>query len=260
MRILVTNDDGVHAEGLAVLERVAKALSDDVFTIVPETEQSGVSRALTLTMPVRVRDAGERRFAVSGTPTDCVLLGVYDLIKEKKPDLVLSGVNRGSNLADDVTLSGTIAGALAGMHLGIPSIALSQARGFRGPEYDIPWETAERFAPGIIAALVKQGWPREVVMNVNFPDRLPDDVNAVEVTFQGERDSDIRHVEKRTDLRGNGYYWIGYRGQLSNPPEGSDLRAIYEGRISVTPLHIDLTHRETMHALKGAIGGTIPKA
>ncbi|MET0183262.1 MAG: 5'/3'-nucleotidase SurE [Caulobacterales bacterium] len=259
MRILVTNDDGIHAEGLAVLERVARTLSDDVFTIAPETEQSGVSRALTLTAPVRVRNAGERRFAVSGTPTDCVLLGVYDLLKDKKPTLLLSGVNRGSNLADDVTLSGTIAGALAGMHLDIPSIALSQARGFRGPEYDIPWDTAERYAPGIIAALVKGGWPRNVVMNINFPDRAPDDVAEVEVTFQGERDADIRHIEKRTDLRGNGYYWIGYKSQLSNPPAGSDLRAIYDGRISVTPLHVDLTHTETVRNLKGLLGGAIPK-
>ncbi len=259
MRILCTNDDGVHAEGLAVLERIARALSDDVWVIAPETEQSGVSRALTLTMPVRVRAAGAQRFAVTGTPTDCVLLGVNELIEGAKPDLVLSGVNRGSNLAEDVTMSGTIAGALQGMHHGIPSIALSQTRGFRGEEA-VAWETAARFAPGIIKRLVETGWPRDVVMNINFPDVLPDDVTAVEVTRQGERDQDIRRVEKRTDLRGNGYYWIGFRPQRSNPPEGTDLRAVYDGRISVTPLHVDLTHAETVAKLKGVLGGAPPKA
>lgn len=260
MRILCTNDDGIHAEGLAVLERVAAALSDDVWVIAPESEQSGVSRALTLTVPVRVRKAGAKRYAVSGTPTDCVLLGLGDLVQGAKPDLLLSGVNRGSNMADDVTHSGTIAGALAGLAAGIPSIALSQARGYRGPDEDIPWETAERYAPGIIKTLVDHGWPREVVMNVNFPDRLADDVRAVEMTFQGVRDTDVRHIEKRTDLRGNGYYWIGYRNARSNPPPGSDLHAIYNGAISVTPLHVDLTHRETLHQLKGVLGGAPPRA
>lgn len=260
MRILCTNDDGIHATGLAVLERIARHFSDDVWVIAPESEQSGASRALTLTAPIRVRQAGPKRFAVSGTPTDCVLLGVEHLIEGGAPDLVLSGVNRGQNIAEDVTFSGTIAGAMQGMQLGIPAIALSQARGFRGEEEQIPWETAERFGPGIVGALLKQGWPKDVLMNVNFPDALPDEVTQVETTFQGRRDQHIVYADKRTDLRGNAYFWLGFNGKLSNPPEGSDLRAIYAGRISVTPLHIDLTHRETIHALKGVIGGAPPKA
>lgn len=258
MRILCTNDDGIHAEGLAVLERIAAQLSDDVWVIAPETEQSGVSRALSLTVPLRVRAATSRKYAVSGTPTDCVLLGCGDIIEGAKPDLLLSGVNRGSNMADDVTLSGTIAGALAGLHAGIPSIALSQARGYRGPDEDIPWETAERFAPGIISALVRHGWPADVVINVNFPDRKPEDVDKLDVTWQGQRDTDVRHVEKRTDLRGNGYYWIGFRNQRSATKPGSDLDAIYNGRISVTPLHVDLTHRETLERLKAVLDGPPP--
>ncbi|MBL8531727.1 MAG: 5'/3'-nucleotidase SurE [Hyphomonadaceae bacterium] len=260
MRILCTNDDGIHATGLAVLEKIARRFSDDVWVIAPESEQSGASRALTLTAPIRVRQVEAKRFAITGTPTDCVLLGVEHLIEGAAPDLVLSGVNRGQNIAEDVTFSGTIAGAMQGMQLGIPAIALSQARGFRSVEAPIPWETAEAFGPGIVAKLLEQGWPKDVLINVNFPDLPPDQVSEVEVTSQGRRDQHIIYADKRTDPRGGSYFWLGFRGQLSNPPQGADLRAIYEGRISVTPLHVDLTHMETVHALKGVLGGAPPKA
>ncbi len=257
MRILVTNDDGVHAPGLAILERIAQTLSQDVWVAAPELEQSGASRALTISDPIRVREAGPKRFAISGTPTDCVQLAVLELMGGVRPDLVLSGVNAGQNIADDVTLSGTIAGALQGMMFGIPSIALSQAKNFRAPQ-SLPWATAEHFGPGIVRRLVEIGWPRDVVMNVNFPDREPEDVDAVEVTRQGHRDARIVTAERRTDPRGNDYFWFGFQGRLSNPPEGTDLRAIYEGRISVTPLHLELTHHDTLHQLKGKLGGSPP--
>jgi 5'-nucleotidase len=260
MRILCTNDDGIHATGLAVLEKIARSFSDDVWVIAPEQEQSGASRALTLTAPIRVRQAEAKRFAVSGTPTDCVLLGIEHLIEGARPDLVLSGVNRGQNIAEDVTFSGTIAGAMQGMQLGIPAIALSQARGFRGEEAAIPWETAETYGPGIVGQLLKHGWPKDVLINVNFPDAPPEAVEAVETTFQGRRDHHIVYADRRTDPRGGDYFWLGFHGQRSDPPEGSDLRAIYENRISVTPLHIDLTHKETIYALKGVLGGAPPKA
>jgi 5'-nucleotidase len=260
MRILCTNDDGIHATGLAVLEKIARSFSDDVWVIAPEQEQSGASRALTLTAPIRVRQAGPKRFAVSGTPTDCVLLGIDHLIEGARPDLVLSGVNRGQNIAEDVTFSGTIAGAMQGMQLGIPAIALSQARGFRGEEATIPWQTSETYGPGVVRKLIEHGWPRDVLINVNFPDVEPGDVKAVEMTFQGRRDQHVIYADKRTDPRGGTYFWLGFRGNRSNPPEGSDIRAIYEGRISVTPLHIDLTHQESIHELKGVLGGAPPKA
>ncbi|HVV31892.1 MAG TPA: 5'/3'-nucleotidase SurE [Caulobacterales bacterium] len=259
MRILCTNDDGIHATGLAVLEKIARTFSDDVWVIAPEQEQSGASRALTLTAPIRVRKAGPKRFAISGTPTDCVLLGVEHLIEDGIPDLVLSGVNRGQNIAEDVTFSGTIAGAMQGMQLGIPAIALSQARGFRGEEAAIPWETAETYGPGVVGALLKAGWPKGVVMNVNFPDLPPDEVKEVEVTHQGFRDQHIVYADKRTDLRGGTYFWLGFHGVRSDPAEGTDLRAIYNGKITVTPLHIDLTHQQTVHDLKGVLGGAPPK-
>ena len=260
MRILCTNDDGIHAEGLACLERIAGALSDDIWVVAPEIEQSGASRALTLSIPLRVRKLDDRRFAVAGTPTDCVELAVQELIEGAKPDLVLSGVNRGQNIAEDVTLSGTVAGALQGMALGIPSIALSQAMRIFDDSERAMYETAEAYGPAIVQRLMEVGWPAgEVVMNVNFPDVAPADVSAVEVTRQGRRDFKHMHAERRTDPRGRDYYWMGFTGKLSNPPAGTDLRAIYDGKISVTPLHIDLTHGETVNRLKGVLGGAPPK-
>jgi len=256
LRILLTNDDGIHAEGLTALERIAGELSDDVWIVAPEYEQSGASRALTLADPIRVRQIGERRFSTTGTPTDCVLMGLNTLVEGKRPDLVLSGVNRGANLAEDVTMSGTVAGAIEAMALGVPGIALSQM-GFYEP--GASYEPAEAFGPGIIRKLVKTGWPRDVVMNINFPNGPVEKITEVEVTRQGFRDSHIRHAEKRTDLRGREYYWMGFRQERSKPADGTDLRALYEGRISVTPLHIDLTHMPSVHELKKVLGGPPPK-
>ena len=258
MRILLTNDDGIHAEGLAALETIASVLSDDIWICAPEYEQSGASRALTLTDPVRVRKLDPRRFATTGTPTDCVMLAIHELMEGAKPDLVLSGVNRGANLAEDVTLSGTVAGAIEGMAMGVPSIALSQT-GWPTGDADI-FGPAVHFAPGIIAKLVASGWPKDVIINVNFPARPVAEITEVEVTRQTFRDINVRHAEKRTDLRNREYYWMGFRQERSSPAEGTDLKAIYDGKISVTPLHIDLTHLETVHRLKGVLGGAPPKA
>lgn len=259
MRILLTNDDGINAPGLKSLEKIARALSDDVWICAPEYEQSGASRALTLSDPIRVRKLDERRFAVEGTPTDCVMMAVQQLIDGPQPDLVLSGVNRGQNLAEDVTLSGTVAGAIEGMAHGIPSIALSQTMNFFHDEVIAHWETAEAFGPGIVQRLLEVGWPADVIMNVNFPAVTPDRVTEVEVTRQGFRDGLLRNMEKRTDLRGRDYYWMGFSAKASEPAPGTDLKAVYSGRISVTPLHIDLTHNETVHKLKGVLGGAPPK-
>jgi 5'-nucleotidase len=260
MRILLTNDDGIHAPGLEALERIARTLSDDVWIVAPETEQSGASRSLTLADPIRVRRAGDQRFAVHGTPTDCVMLAVQNLIEGTAPDLVLSGVNRGQNLGEDVTVSGTVAGAMMGMALGIPGVALSQAMARFHDDERALFHTAEAYAPGIIRHLLKAGWPNDVIININFPDLEPEEVSEVEVCAQGIRDVINGHAERRTDLRGRDYYWMGWRGLPDNAPAGTDLYAVRHGRISVTPLHIDLTHRPTMHALKGVLGGPPPKA
>ena len=258
MRILLTNDDGIGAEGLDALVRVAKRLSDDVWVCAPETEQSGASRRLTLTEPVRVRKLEPQIYAASGTPTDCVMLAVQELLADRKPDLVLSGINRGQNVAEDVTFSGTVAGALQGMALGVPSIALSQVLTRFHDSVVARYDTAEAHAPGVISRLIEIGWPRSVVMNLNFPPVAPEEVEGVEVTVQGMRDESYLHFDKRTDLRGRDYYWLGYRGKAVTPEPGTDLHAVRERRISVTPLHIDLTHRESVRELRGKLGGDVP--
>ena len=251
MRILCTNDDGVHARGLQSLVTIARAISDDVWVVAPHEEQSGAARALTLTTPLRVRQYEEKGWSVAGTPTDAVMMAFHKLMPSP-PDLVLSGVNNGQNIADDVTFSGTIAGALQGMTLGAPSIALSLSRLRRDTAR---WATAEALGPAVIRKLLETGWPQDVVMNVNFPDRDPDDVAGLEVTRQGARDRQMLFIEERQDLRGSAYYWFGYHPQLSNPPEGTDLRAVYDGRISVTPLHLALTHQESLAGLREAFAG-----
>ncbi len=258
MRILLTNDDGIDAEGLACLENIARTLSDDVWIVAPAVEQSGKGRGLTLTEPLRVNKLGDKRYAVTGTPTDCVILAVNDLMPEK-PDLVLSGVNRGHNVGEDVSYSGTVAGALQGMAFGIRSIALSQSLERFHDDVVAHWETAEAFGPGIIARLLEQEWEDGVVMNVNFPKLPPELVKEVEVTRQGFRDIGELHAVRRQDMRGRDYYWMAFRGKPHEHPQGTDLRAMDEGRISVTPLHIDLTHMRMINDLKKVLGGAPPK-
>lgn len=259
MRILLTNDDGIAAEGLAALRRIANALSDDVWVCAPEQEQSGAGRALTLSEPVRVRQIEPQVFAVSGTPTDCAMLAIQELIPGRRPDLVLSGVNRGQNVAESVTLSGTVAGALQGMAMGIPSIALSQALMRFDEKIIASFDVAEHFGPGLIQRLISVGWPEKVILNINFPPVAVGDVKGVEVTHQGARDHHHLHFQRRTDPRGRDYFWMSFEGRPSTPPAGSDLEAVFGGHISVTPLHIDLTHRETAAKLRGLVGGAPPR-
>jgi 5'-nucleotidase len=249
MRILVTNDDGIHAPGLAVAEGIARALTDDVWVVAPETEQSGASHSLTLTLPLRLRAIEAKRFAVTGTPTDCVMMGVAEIMKDGPPTLILSGVNRGSNIADDVTYSGTIAGAMEGTALGIPAIAMSQAYGF-GESREVSWSCAQEQGPALVRRLVEIGWPQDVLININFPETAPGVTANVEVTAQGKRDLQTALLDRRVDARGIPYYWIGFKRVKSDPQAGTDLRAIYEKRISVTPLHLNLTEHRVLETLK----------
>ena len=248
MRILITNDDGIHSPGLAACLEIARTLSEEVWIVAPEIDQSGVSHSLSLNDPLRMREVGERHFAVKGTPTDCVIMGVRHLMKEK-PDLVLSGVNRGRNCAEDVTYSGTVAGAMEGTVLGIPSFALSQAYAFT-TKHNPYWETAIKHAPDLIKRVLKAGMPRDVLVNVNFPDCQPEQVAGVAVTVQGKRDQELLRIDGRHDGRGNPYYWIAFtRGGVSGAAQGSDLAALMENRISVTPLRLDLTDEPFMTTL-----------
>lgn len=248
MKILLTNDDGIDAPGLPVLEAIARTLSDDIWTCAPLVEQSGMSRALTLTQPVRLRQYRDKVFSVSGTPSDCVLIAMRELM-DSPPDLILSGVNNGQNIGEDTSYSGTIAAAMFGMQHGVRSVALSQTKNMRGPG-SLPWETAELWGPRALARVLDKGWPDDVVININFPDCEPDEVKGIQITRQGFRDENIIYTDKREDLRGNAYFWIGHQGKLSDPDEGTDLRAIYDGHVSITPLHVDLTHNRFLKEMQ----------
>lgn len=248
LRILLTNDDGIHAPGLTVLREIANELSDDVWVVAPETEQSGGSRSLTLSDPLRVRHIDDRTFAVNGTPTDCILMGIAKLVDGKRPDLVLSGVNRGQNIADDVTYSGTIAGAMEGSCSGIASIALSQA--FADDKNDEPkWQTGRVFAPQVIARLLDLGWPKNSILNLNFPNLEPEEVAGVRLTSQSLRNKQPTHIDERIDARGKSYYWIGYANREELDQKGGDINALLEGYISVTPLHLNLTDEKLLAVL-----------
>ena len=245
MRILITNDDGIHAHGIGVLEEIARALSDDVFVVAPELDQSGVAHSLSLNDPLRLREVSPRHFAVKGTPTDCVIMGVYKVLDGIKPDLILSGVNIGHNLAEDVIYSGTVAGAMEGAVLGVPSIALSQGYP-AGDRIGIDFSAALVHGPRIIKQILDMGMTADVLTNVNFPSVPADKVGGVNVTRQGRRDANLAGVEERFDGRKNPYYWIQYARTRSAPPVGTDLEAIASGRISVTPLRLDLTDEATL--------------
>ena len=254
MRILCTNDDGIHAPGLKIIEQIAKALSDDVWVVAPELDQSGVSHSLSLNDPLRLREVGPRHFAVRGTPTDCVIMGSRHILGAKGPDLVLSGVNRGRNVAEDVVYSGTIAGALEGTILGLPSFALSQE--FSMETRDKPlWETALKFGPQILRKVIDAGIPKNTVVNVNFPACAPEDVAGVLVTRQGKRNLGFLKIDERRDGRGNPYFWIGFErsAMMEAPASGTDLAALAARCVSVTPLRLDRTDDVFAQALTGIL-------
>ena len=250
MRILLTNDDGIHAEGLAVLERIARTLSDDVWVVAPETDQSGVAHSMTFSEPLRLRKVDDRHFALRGTPTDSVIMAVREVLPEP-PDLVLSGVNSGQNSADDVTYSGTVAGAIEGTLLGIRSIALSQAYNWDNGRV-VPWEVCEEHAPPLLKKLTGVQLPDGVFLNVNFPNCRPDEVEGVKATVQGKLAHGIM-VEERKDGRGFPYYWLTFGRGAEQLAEDSDVHALRARQISVTPLKLDYTAHEAKQALEEAL-------
>jgi 5'-nucleotidase len=252
MRILLTNDDGIDSPGLHALRQIAGEFSKDVWVVAPETNQSGASHSLSLHEPLRMRQVDEHAFAVRGTPTDSVIMGVRHVLKDKPPDLVLSGINRGANMAEDVTYSGTIAGAFEGTTLGIRSIALSQAYGL-DRDRSLKWQTALAHGPELIRKLLALDWAPPALFNVNFPDREPGEVEGIAVTRQGRRDPGLLAIDERADTWGNAYYWLAFERRRSSTQEGTDLWAVYSGRISVTPLYLDLTHRPMLETLAEAL-------
>jgi 5'-nucleotidase len=245
MRILCTNDDGIHAPGLQSLEAIARQLSDDVWVVAPETDQSGVAHSLSLNDPLRLREISPRHFAVKGTPTDCVIMAIRQLMNEHRPDLVLSGVNRGQNVAEDVSYSGTVAGAIEGTILGVPSIALSQAYGPAGRD-EIKWRCAEHHAPKTVRKLLEAGIEKGILVNVNFPDCEPEEVEGAAVVNQGQRNQELLRLDERHDGRGIPYYWIAFERRRITPSNGTDLWAIANRRIAITPLRVDMTDEPTL--------------
>jgi 5'-nucleotidase len=251
MRILITNDDGIQSAGLTSLEKIARTLSDDVWVIAPETDQSGVAHSLTLSDPLRLRQIDERHFALKGTPTDCVIMGVRKVLPAM-PDLVLSGINRGQNLAEDVTYSGTVAGAMEGAILGIRSIAVSQAYSWDndvGPDYSI----AEAHAPDLFRKLIGFDLPPYTLLNVNFPACPADEVKGVKVTVQGHHEQSGLSIDERRDGRGDPYYWLRFQDRGKSVLDNSDLQAIADGYVSISPLRIDLTAHDLVSHLAGAL-------
>ena len=258
MRILLTNDDGIHAPGFAVLERIAAALSDDIWAVAPAEEQSGAGHSLTLSRPVRLRRLGERRFAVAGTPTDAVMLALAHVMKDSPPDLILSGVNRGANLAEDVTYSGTVSAAMEGALAGVRSIALSQAYSREGMGDTVPFAAAEAWGAQVLSALIEQPFAPRTLTNVNFPALGPDAVRGVRVCRQGFHDYGRLRIVDRVDPRGYPYFWFGLAPTQHTPGHVTDVEAVADGYISVTPLHLDLTHDRALAGLADTLSVIAP--
>jgi 5'-nucleotidase len=249
-RVLISNDDGVNAPGIKLLERVMKKVCKEVWVVAPETEQSGAGHSLSLRRPLRLRKVSARKFAVDGTPTDSVLLATKEVLKDAPPDLLLSGINLGANVGEDVTYSGTVSAAFEGTLMGIPSIALSQIYGRR---HGVRWSTAENHVAETVRRLVSQPWQRNVLWNVNFPNRPYDEVQGLQITRQGKRKLGGRLAEG-TDPRGEPFFWIAAQARQPSYPRGTDLNAVMNGYISATPLSLELSHRGMIARMRKALG------
>lgn len=241
--ILICNDDGVRSEGIEALAAALKSVGT-VYVVAPDRERSAASHSLTLSHPLRVEKLGPRTYSVDGTPTDCVNLGVNGILKGRKIDLLVSGINKGANLGDDITYSGTVSAAMEGTILGIPSIAVSVVTRSR-----FRFDVASEFAVTAARKVMQQGLPDDTLLNVNVPNVPKDKIAGVRMTRMGKRVYGDVIVEKR-DPRGRKYYWIGGDYLTSEEVPGSDLEAIEDNCISITPIHLDLTNYAALRALR----------
>lgn len=246
-RVLLTNDDGIDAPGLAVLEEIASAIAEEVWVVAPEHDRSGTSHSISLHAPLRINEEGERRYAVSGTPGDCVVMAVRYLMAGAEPDLVLSGVNRGANLGVETVFSGTVGAAMTGLLLGIPSLALSQT--FIDRE-DVPWHTARALAPDILGRLLKNGWNPQSCLNINFPAVPPEKAGPLTVTRQGAGYVRGIDVISRVDPRGFTYHWLQFQRDQDDEAPDTEGAMIANACVTVTPLQFERTREIAFEELK----------
>ena len=246
-RVLLTNDDGIDAPGIKVLEEAAATIAREVWVVAPEHDQSGVSHSISLHHPLRVSTKSPRRFGVFGTPGDCVALAVQELMKDNPPHLILSGINRGSNLGVETVFSGTVGAAMAGMLLGFRSIALSQV--YTSP-HPVRWATASTLAPRVIRHLAAMEWPGGCCMNVNFPDYPASETTPIVFTEQGRGLMQGLSITKRADPRGQDYYWLSVRRAAQTNPEGAETTIVLNGGVSVTPLEFERTNNDALAWLR----------
>ncbi|WP_413728964.1 5'/3'-nucleotidase SurE [Sodalis sp. RH22] len=250
-RVLLTNDDGIDAPGLELLAKAAQEIAEEVWIVAPAQDKSGVANSLSMREPVRVINKGPRRFAVYGTPADCVAYAVHQAMLGSPPDLVLSGVNNGSNLGFETLLSGTVGAAMTGMLSGIPSIALSQNR---DPDQPVNWDSATRYLIPTLRHVLQATWDRQVCLNVNFPDMPADRVKGIRVTKQGMGNVDGMMVIPAKDPHGEDYFWIRVQHGGLERPENSELKLNDEGYISVTPLTFERTEMKEFQRLGSLYG------
>jgi len=248
-RVLLVNDDGLHARGIVLLEELVREFTDDIWVVAPEEERSGAAHSLSITTPVRMRQVDERHYAVKGTPTDCVLLAYWELMAEQRPTMVISGINHGENLAEDLSYSGTAGGAMEAALLGLPAVAMSQVYTLGGkPRID----TATRFGPDLLKQLLTCEWHAGTWINVNFPNVAPDQVSGVRLTTQGQRRPGSFKPLRRVDGRNVPYWWIKIAYDVGEPAAGSDLEAIAAQAVSVTPLQMNMSDQDFRRRLAGA--------
>jgi len=260
MRILITNDDGINAPGLEVLTRIAHDIAGtkgEVWTVAPAFEQSGVGHCISYTHPTMIAKLDERRFAAEGSPADCVIAGIYEVMKDAPPDLILSGVNRGNNAAENTLYSGTIGACIEGALQGIRSIALSQFYGPANADLDDPFEAAAQHGTAVVKALLQaQLWDSadyRLFYNVNFPPLPAADVKGMMATTQGFRPTTRFRAEAQTSPTGRKFLWVRGGSQQEQTAKGTDARANLDGYISITPMRADLTDYDMVASLEDAL-------
>ena len=251
-KVLLTNDDGFDAPGLRTLMQVADEVAEEVWIVAPDYDQSGTSHSLSLHSPLRVSQKDERRYSVSGTPGDCVVMAVRHLMASGRPDLILSGINRGANLGIETVLSGTVGAAMTGMLLGIPSMALSQAFSDRNA---VRWDTSRALAPTVIRQFAKGAWSQGSILNINFPDVPVGEVGQIELTTQGTGLMDDVEVISGIDPRSLEYHWLSLRRSAREDVAGSETLAIGRGRVSITPLQFERTNQNVLASLQAGLTG-----